>query len=196
MAGCLLVTACGAQQEQLRAGDVSALQSATARSGPSTASTPSPVESPAPPVPVQPSASDSPPPAVAPAPSPIETSRPDHGAALWNTQWRAVDRTKGGQPWPFPAEAAWTARFESETARVIAWRGGCNTTGAAVAVSADRLSVGEPEGSTAVGCPDDRLEEDEQAGAFFMSDPTWSLRGDELLLTSVETSVRLVRTSE
>ena len=65
----------------------------------------------------------------------------------------------------------------------LTWQAECNTAGADVEITADRLLVGEIA-STAIGCPQMLHEQDEDLSDFFDSDPSWELDGDQLPLSS------------
>ncbi|MCL4287916.1 MAG: META domain-containing protein [Thermoleophilia bacterium] len=64
----------------------------------------------------------------------------------------------------------------------LTWKADCNTAGADVEVTADRLLVGQIA-ATEIGCPGRPAKQDRDLGAFFASDPTWGLDGDRLTLS-------------
>ncbi|HET6830293.1 MAG TPA: META domain-containing protein [Solirubrobacterales bacterium] len=72
----------------------------------------------------------------------------------------------------------------------IGWQADCNSFGAEVEITADRLLVGEIAG-TLVGCPEPELEQDEDLSGFFESDPNWRLDGDRLTLSTDSVEVAL-----
>jgi heat shock protein HslJ len=76
----------------------------------------------------------------------------------------------------------------------MTWQADCNTAGADVEIAADRLILGQIA-STAIGCPGQPQEQDEELAAFFESDPGWRLDGDRLTLSSDSVEVVLRATS-
>jgi len=78
--------------------------------------------------------------------------------------------------------------FVERERRGLRGGGGCNNFGAGVEITADRLRLGEIEG-TDQGCAQELHTQDEWLTAFLRSDPRWELRGDRLTLTSGETII-------
>lgn len=78
--------------------------------------------------------------------------------------------------------------------RGLSWKADCNTAGAKVEITADRLIVGQVL-STEIGCPGRRQRQDRELVAFFDADPSWALDGDRLTLSggSVEVALRATR---
>ena len=203
LCACLLLTACGAEQEQVRVAAPSALAAASPSpsaaveyESPAAVSEPSPSGPSAMPSEAAPAPSAAPeaPPSAAPQPPAAASPKPDYGAALWNTSWRAEERTRSGQAQPFARGQGWEVNFNRTPRQVLGWRAACNSSGGDLDVAAKRLMVEDGTvASTAVGCDEARLAEDREATAFFIADPSWSLTGDTLLLTSGDTVLRLVR---
>jgi heat shock protein HslJ len=81
-----------------------------------------------------------------------------------------------------------TVRFKADGG--LTWQADCNTAGADVAITADRLLVGEIA-SPAIGCPRPLMKQDEDLSGFFDSDPGWQLDGDRLTLSSESVEVTL-----
>lgn len=94
------------------------------------------------------------------------------------------DRSGAGSAFSAPV----TVWFEGE--RRLSWKADCNTAGADVEITADRLIVGQIM-STEIGCPGRPAEQDRDLAAFFESDPRWSLDGDRLILSSDSVEVTL-----
>jgi heat shock protein HslJ len=72
----------------------------------------------------------------------------------------------------------------------IGWQADCNSFGADVEITDDRLLVGEIAG-TLIGCPEPQQEQDEDLTDFFESDPSWQLDGNRLTLSSESVEVTL-----
>jgi heat shock protein HslJ len=72
----------------------------------------------------------------------------------------------------------------------LTWRADCNTAGADVEITADRLRIGKIA-STAMGCPEPRQQQDEELSDFFGSDPSWQLDGNRLTLSGGSIEVAL-----
>lgn len=85
----------------------------------------------------------------------------------------------------------WFHRNEHSGEDIVAWSGGCNSSGGAVAVTSDRLDVTSDGASSAAGCTEDRHAQDAWLSRFFNSDPYWSLKDGVLRLMSGETVVVL-----
>lgn len=182
---CLTLAACGAKQEQVRV----AAPSAPAAASPSPSAavsnpSPTPVLEPSPSAPFAPPSAAAPTPSAAseapfsaaPKPPPAASPKPDYGAALWNTSWRAEERTRSGQAQPFARGQGWEVNFIRTPRQVLGWRAACNSSGGDLDVAAERLLVEDGTvASTAIGCDEARLAEDREATAFFIADPSWSL---------------------
>lgn len=140
-----------------------------------------------------------PPTTAAPAPpsqlpttttAPTTTTVPDPGAPLWGRSFVSTSVTEGGRDHPLVAGTDITVTFErSEGNGGARWNAGCNTAGAPLTVHPDRLDLGEI-GSTAVGCPTDRADQDRWVSDFFGADPYWRLDADGLTLTSGDRVIR------
>jgi hypothetical protein len=132
-----------------------------------------------------------------------ESSAPDGdraaaaGGGLWGTSWRAVERTRGGEQWPFEPGAAWTVGFGAAEQATMRWRGACNTAHSPVVVERERLLTAgaEVRQTTLVACDGEHAAEDRRADAFFGAGPTWALSGRSLLLASGDIALRLVPAS-
>jgi heat shock protein HslJ len=81
-----------------------------------------------------------------------------------------------------------TVRFKADGG--LTWQAKCNTAGADVEITSDRLLIGQIT-STAIGCPQRLHEQDEDLAAFFDSDPSWELEGDRLTLSNDSVEVAL-----
>ncbi len=78
-----------------------------------------------------------------------------------------------------------------QTDDLIRWRSGCNFTGASVTVTADRLDISTTRASSAMGCTDERSDQETWVNAFFGSNPFWVSEGARLTLTSGGTVIEL-----
>lgn len=70
---------------------------------------------------------------------------------------------------------------------VVRWNAGCNTVGGVFEITSEQLrpertSDGRPEfDSTAIGCPQEHLEQDDWLAEVFASSPEWTLADDGTL---------------
>lgn len=114
-------------------------------------------------------------------------------SALWGKTFVGRSVTVSGAPRQLVAGTAITVAFEWRNDHgIVTWNAGCNTMGSAVTIAADVLDVAHEEvGGTAVGCTDDRHQQDEWLTAFFTADPSWHLEEERLILTAGQTVVEL-----
>jgi heat shock protein HslJ len=73
----------------------------------------------------------------------------------------------------------------------ITARAGCNSLFGDVQFEGDKLAV-SGMGGTDMGCDKARHDQDQWLSDFLTSKPTWSLKGDELILTAKDGEIRLV----
>lgn len=85
-----------------------------------------------------------------------------------------------------------TVTFEADGR--LTWKADCNTAGADVEITGDRLVVGAIA-STEIGCPRRPADQDRDLVAFFGSDPAWELDGDRLTLSGDDVEVALEATN-
>lgn len=80
---------------------------------------------------------------------------------------------------------------------VVRWSAGCNTVGGVFEITSEQLrpertSDGQPEfTSTAVGCPQDHLEQDDWLAEVFASSPEWTLADGTLQVVGEGVSLTL-----
>ena len=72
----------------------------------------------------------------------------------------------------------------------LTWQARCNTAAADVEITGDRLEVGRIA-STEMGCEESAMEQDDELSAFFAADPSWSLDGNRLTLSSEQGSIEV-----
>lgn len=107
------------------------------------------------------------------------------GTELWGRSFVSVAVTEDGQPKALVPGTSIRVEFERrDDGGVVRWWLGCNTHGARVVISADRLDLEATSlGGTAVGCDEERHEQDGWASRFFSADPHWRISGGRLVLT-------------
>lgn len=137
------------------------------------------------------------PPAEQPAPPPpAQQQQPEDPAVhLLGRTFAGTTVTEAGQPRPLVEDTEITVTFEHNQHTGedgVRWNAGCNTAGAPVAISADRLDLGPDGGSTSAGCEQDRYDQDDWLWDFFHADPYWRLDGGTLTLTVDDTVITLV----
>ena len=117
--------------------------------------------------------------------------QPELSAAdLVGHSFASMEVTEGGKSRPLVGDTFIVVVFAREDEDVVRFRAGCNTFGAGVEITPDRLLVGRIVG-TAMRCPDELARQENWASDFFGSDPNWQLSGDVLTLTSSETVVEM-----
>lgn len=116
---------------------------------------------------------------------------PDPRLRLMGKTFTGTAVTEGGQPRALVDGTDITVTFESNGEDVIRWDGGCNTFGAAVVISVDRLDLGADGGSTNAGCPQANQDQDDWLRSFFYGDPFWALDNGTLTLTVNDTVITL-----
>jgi heat shock protein HslJ len=80
---------------------------------------------------------------------------------------------------------------EREDHNVVAFNGGCNSQGAPVEITPERLHLG-PVSTTDMYCvPETLMAQDDWLRDFFVSDPAWELTGDRLTLSNERTTIEL-----
>jgi heat shock protein HslJ len=104
----------------------------------------------------------------------------------------------------FVSTAAWSGEGSSFSSPVtvdfkddggMTWRARCNTAAADVEITADRLEVGRIA-STEMGCEASAMKQDAELSAFFAADPSWSLDGNRLTLSSAQGSIEVALQAE
>lgn len=73
----------------------------------------------------------------------------------------------------------------------LGWSAGCNRIAASVSVTDDRLHVDGDVTSSAAGCPDAHLAQEDWLTDFVLSGPHWGVEGGVLTLSSGDTTVTL-----
>lgn len=106
---------------------------------------------------------------------------------LWDRTFISAAVTENGKPRPLVPDTHISVTFGG---RDVGWQAGCNSAGADVEITADRLRLGTIA-STLIGCSDQLNEQDEWLLDFFRSDPKWRLSDDRLVLSSDETVIEL-----
>lgn len=110
---------------------------------------------------------------------------------LWGRTFVSTRVIEGGEPRPLISGTSIELTFFEERGRRGArWSAGCNTFGTSIAITPDRLVLGEIGGTQKGGSPECQDQDDWLAG-FLGSDPNWELRDDTLTLTSGETIIEL-----
>lgn len=127
----------------------------------------------------------------------LDECRQQRRRDLLRHTFESVGVTEDGQPRSLVAGTRIVLGFEERRRTdVIRWVAGCNFHGAAVEITSDRLLLGEISG-TAMGCRDERHEQDDWLRGFMSSDPFWNFErrvvaGDRLTLTSEDTVIEFV----
>jgi hypothetical protein len=120
----------------------------------------------------------------------VVVDKPPPPAGLIGRTFVSMAVTENGEPRPLvPGTRIAVSFLERDGRTGVVWSAGCNTFGADVEITADRLLVGVIAG-TAAGCRDDLHAQDEWLAGFFGSDPRWRL-DDRLVLTSGGTVIEL-----
>jgi hypothetical protein len=120
----------------------------------------------------------------------VRVEKPPPPAGLIGHTFVSTAVTENGERRPLVPGTRITVSFLERDGRTgVVWCAGCNTFGADVEITADRLLVGVIAG-TAAGCRDDLHAQDDWLAGFFGSDPRWRL-GDRLVLTSGGTGIEL-----
>lgn len=135
-------------------------------------------------------ATDERPPAGDGAPPATGEETPPAIEDLWGRTFVSTRVTEGGETRTLvpPGTSIELTFFEERGSRGVRWSGGCNIFGTSLAITPDRLLVGEFEGTQQL-CRQDVAEQDEWLVAFFGSDPRWELIDDTLTLMSGETII-------
>jgi len=123
-------------------------------------------------------------------PGDAETTPAQSAVDLLGRSFASTRVMERGKPRPLVGDSFILAVFAREDQNVVRFRAGCNTFGAGVEITPDRLLVGRIVG-TAMRCPDELARQENWASDFFGSDPNWQLSGDVLTLTSSETVVEM-----
>ena len=110
------------------------------------------------------------------------TSEP--GGLVGRTFVSTADWSGEGSPFSSPV----TVTFKDDGG--MTWRAQCNTAAANVEITSDRLDVGQIA-ATEMGCAAPAMKQDDELSAFFAADPSWSLDGDRLTLSSEQGSIEV-----
>ncbi len=117
--------------------------------------------------------------------------QPELSAAdLLGHSFASMEVTEGGESRPLVGDTFIVVVFAREDEDVVRFRAGCNTFGAGVEITDDRLLVGRIVG-TEMRCPADLARQEKWVSDFFGSDPNTELSRDVLTLTSGETVVEM-----
>lgn len=103
--------------------------------------------------------------------------------------FRSVSVLEDGQPRPLVPDTAISIRFTRAPDDLVV-NAGCNTMGVRLRFDGRRLFVDEIR-STMLGCHEDRAAQDRWVHAFVESGPTWTFEGEQLVLRSGGTEIRL-----
>lgn len=117
----------------------------------------------------------------------------DPGARLRNKTFAGTTVTEAGEPRPLVEGTEITVSFRDDGADGdgIGWSGGCNGWGSTVVITRDRLDVGDEIGGTAMGCEQERHDQDDWLAKFFAADPFWTIDDGTLTLTVDDTVITL-----
>lgn len=141
-----------------------------------------------------PAASPEPEATPAAAPSPSATApeaRPrapeqakDPGARLWGRTWASVSVQRDGRPHELVDDSVLRIQAAREQDRQgIRYSAGCNTGGASLRITSDRLLVGDDGAASAMGCGDEMEAQEDWFFSFVHTSPHWSLAADGERLT-------------
>ena len=134
------------------------------------------------------------------SPSSDAAGRPEAQAArvsqdLWGSSFESVSVTRDGEASSLPGAAPLSLRFERRTNEDVLMWGGCRFWGAGVRVGSGRLNVVAEDfyelDASEQGCTE--ATDDRWLAEFFLEDPTWSLEGARLTLSSGDTVIELQR---
>jgi heat shock protein HslJ len=114
---------------------------------------------------------------------------------LVGRSFRSTGVTDSGEQRPLVSDTEITMSVSADAPQELNWSAGCNSFGADVEVTADRLLVGRV-GGTLMGCPGALGVQEAMVAALFKADPRWKLTGDELLVTSGDTGIRFAAEEE
>jgi heat shock protein HslJ len=109
---------------------------------------------------------------------------------LWGREFLSVGVTESGQPRPLVPDTRIRVGFGDRDG-TMGWSAGCNSLGARVEITADRLLVKGDVWSTLIGCPEPLADQEEWLHRFFLDGPYWRLDASSLTLTSGETVIEL-----
>lgn len=133
-------------------------------------------------------------PTTAAAP-PAEPAPEDPRLRLVGKTFTGTTVAEAGQPRALVEGTDITVTFEhnpNSGEDVARWNAGCNTAGAPVAISADRLDIGPDGGSTEAGCPRAEHDQDDWLRQFLLAGPFWTVEHGALTLTVDDTVITLV----
>ena len=123
-----------------------------------------------------------------PRPEPTEGEPSEHvagdpGALLWDRSFRSTAVWEDDRRRPLvdgiPIDVSFSKR--PKVRNTMGWHASCNWIGGDVDITQTRLIVGQGE-STAMGCEENRAEQDDWMTAFFTSDPRWRMEDDGTLV--------------
>ena len=112
-------------------------------------------------------------------------------AGSWPTDrtFLSTGVTEGGKDRPLIAGTTVSLQFH-EPGRLTA-NAGCNTIGLNGSIEGNRLKAGDVS-MTEMGCPNNLGSQDSWLAEFLSAGPTWRLTGDDLVLSTSTTELRLV----
>jgi len=110
---------------------------------------------------------------------------------LWGRTFVSTRVTEEGEPHTLVEDTRIELTFfEERGERGVGWSAGCNTIGAKIEVTTERLLLGEI-GGTQQACAPESQDQDEWLVDFFRSEPRWEFHDDTLTLTSGDTMIEL-----
>ena len=125
--------------------------------------------------------------------SPLLTAQ--NPEALWGRTFVYVSGSRNGTPLYLAPKQAGPVYVEFELrpdSRIVRWVS-CNASGADVSVTPWRLQVKQDDyyelGSSEVGCSEAGHRQDQWLAHFLLADPSWTLRGQRLTLTTADTVI-------
>ncbi len=109
--------------------------------------------------------------------------------ALDGRAFTSTTVTEDGAPRPLVDDTVVTLSFHDDALTVNV---GCNTMGGPVTTTDGALRLGPDMGSTAMGCDEERMDQDGWISSFLTATPVWTLDGDTLTITGGTTTIVLV----
>src|SRR5689334_11260610 len=107
---------------------------------------------------------------------------------LWGRTFLSTTVTEKGQDRPLVPDTRLTLTFQDGN---VSAHAGCNHMTGGVDVDGERLVV-ERLAATRMACDAPLMEQDAWLAEFLSDGPTWRLDGDDLVLSTGDTEIRLV----
>jgi heat shock protein HslJ len=126
--------------------------------------------------------------------SPNGTASPNPGIRVWpeGREFRSTSVTESGAERPLVAGTQVTIRFRAPGELEV--YAGCNHLGVHVRLEGERM-VAYDYLSTAIGCVEERLNQDKWLIDFFNAGPTWRTSSNEVTLRAGTTEIVLTDTA-